>query len=390
MTADSPSTPSIASWARRLGGSWPLAWAVAAALAAVGARLAIFKLATQPPFIDFLTLWTGGRIANAEPGRLYDFAAIDRAQAWLLGAAAHDRPFPYPPSTLLVFGPLGRLPFWTASAVWMTLTVAAYGFVALRLAPRRRLLAAALIAVLPGAVWAALSGQCAFLVGALAIGAMTLFDRRPLLAGVLLGLAAAFKPTVLLMAPVALAAGGYWKTMIAAGVAGLAAITLSVLSYGAQPWLDWLKTAPAYLAHITSNPRFYTSIITPMGLAAQLRLKGWALTGWRMGFAVAGVALAALIFRRPLPLAPRLTALFGASLLASPYAMNYETVLLAPGAVLALMTAPGDRARILALCAYIALAVAGFPVVSAAALLIFLTLSLGPILLRPSGLAPPP
>ena len=60
-------------------------------------------------------MWTGGTV---DPRELYDFARIDSAQAWLLGAGAHDRPFPYPPSALLVFAPLARLPFWVAGAVW--------------------------------------------------------------------------------------------------------------------------------------------------------------------------------------------------------------------------------------------------------------------------------
>lgn len=360
-----------------------LAWAVAAALAAVSARLLVFKLSAQPLCIDFLAMWTGGRMTNP-----YDVAAVDHAQAWLLGAAAHDRPFPYPPSALLVFGPLGRLPFWTASAVWMTVTLAAFALVALLLLPgRQRLLGAALLAVLPGVVWAALSGQISFLIGALAIGGVALLDRRPLLAGALLGVAAAFKPTVLLLAPVALIAGGHWRALAGAMLGGLATIAASVLAYGLAPWLAWIAGASGYLAHITGNPRFFTSIITPMGLAAQLGLKGWVLTVWRLAFTAAGLAVAILVFRRKPPLATRLTALIGASLLASPYAMNYETVLLAPGAVLAVVE---SRGRITDLAAYVALALAGLPVISPIAFLIYILLALNRDGSRPITSAPRP
>jgi hypothetical protein len=363
------------------------AWILAAGLAAVAARLIIFKLKTQPLFVDFLAMWTGGRIANQDPARLYDFAAVDRAQAWLLGAAAHDRPFPYPPSALLVFGPLGHLPFWIAAAFWMAGIVTAYGLVAVRLVPRERGLGLALIGLAPGVVWAGLSGQCAFLIGALAITSLGLLDRRPLLAGVLLGMAAAFKPTVLLMAPVALLAGGRWRALAGASLAGLGVIALSAAVYGLAPWRDWLMAAPAYLAHITHDPRFQSSIVTPVGLALQLGVSGWALTLWRLVFAALGVALAGMTFRRTAPLARRLTVLFGASLLVSPYAMNYETTLLAPGAVLALLTARDGRGRILALAAYVALAVAGFPGVAAGALLVFLILALAPALIRTEPLS---
>jgi hypothetical protein len=147
--------------------------------------------------------------------------------------------------------------------------------------------------------------------------------------------------------------------------------------------LDWLAVAPSYLAHITHDPRFQTSIVTPLGLALQLGVNGWALTLWRVAFVALGVALAAQTFRRPKPIATRLTVLFGGSLMVSPYAMNYETALLAPGAVLAMLTARDSRGRVIALAAYVALATAGFPGVSAGALLIFLALFLAPNLNRP-------
>jgi Glycosyltransferase family 87 len=156
--------------------AWLLAWATVVALAVVAVRLTTFKLDRQPLFVDFLTMWTGGRMARVDLPRLYDFAAIDRAQAWLLGAAARDRPFPYPPSALLVFEPLGRLPFWAAAWIWISLTVAAFAFVALKLLPRRRGLGACLIAFSPGVVWAAISGQCAFLLAALAIAGWRSLD----------------------------------------------------------------------------------------------------------------------------------------------------------------------------------------------------------------------
>ena len=354
-----------------------LLWSMAALLAAVAARLTVFKLRTQPLFVDFLAMWTGGRMANAAPARLYDFAATDRAQAWLLGAAAHDRPFPYPPSSLLVFSPLGRLDFWIAATLWTGLTLAAFACVtAARLPTRRRAVGVALVLLTPGAVWAAISGQVSFFVGALVVGGMAMLERRPWLAGACLGVAAAFKPTVLLMAPVALIAGGHWRAMLGAALAGLAVVGLSVAVFGLGPWQAWIAAEPAFADHIIHNPRYFTGIITPTGLALQLGLTGWSGVAWRVGFAVVGVVMAVVVFRRTTDLAPRLTALIGGGLLISPYVMTYETALLAPGAVLAVLTATGARPRIVAALAFVALAVAGFPNVGAGALLVFLALSM--------------
>jgi hypothetical protein len=338
----------------------------------VGAMgLLAFKLSSQPPLVDFMAMWNGGRIAGAAPARLYDFVSNEPARSWML-----RWPFPYPPSALLVFGPLGRLPLWAAGVVWMSVSAALFSLAWLPLFPRRPALAAALIWLAPGAVWAALSGQSAFLIGAMAIAATARLDRQPRLAGLLLGLAMAIKPTTLLMAPLALLAGRRWSALWAMAVAGLVAVALSALLYGPTTWSNWIAVAPAFLSHVIADPRFNTGIIAPTGLAAQFGFSGWAMTAWRAGFAAIGGAIVWRTFRKTSALAPRLTALIGASLLASPYAMNYETTLLAPGAVLALLTAPDRNAQGVALAAYIALAVAGFPGVSPYALLVFLALSL--------------
>lgn len=354
----------------------PMAWAIAAGLAIGAIYMVAFKLSDQPPFVDFLSAWTGGRMANTHPAQLYDFAAVNRAQAWLLGGATHGREFPYPPSALVLYGPLARLPFWPAAVAWTGLTMAAFAWAAARLLPRERLAGVALILLSPAAVWAALSGQITFLIGAMAITSVTQLRRRPLLAGLLLGAAAAVKPTVLLVAPFALLAGGHWRAFWAAGVAAATLIAVSTIAYGPAVWLAWIAAAPRFALHIATDPVFNSSVITPTGLAGLLGLTGWPMMALRVICAGLGVAVAAVVFRRTGAAGPRLTALFGGSLLAAPYAMNYEAALLAPGAVAVLLAAPAGRQRRLALAAFAALALAGLPGLSAGGLMVFLLLTL--------------
>jgi len=190
-------------------------------------------------------------------------------------------------------------------------------------------------------------------------------------------MAAAFKPSVLLMAPVALAAGGHGRALFGAALGALLLVAGSVEFYGLQPWLDWVSVAPSYLSHMINDPKFYSSIIGPSGLAAQLGLTGWALALWRIAFIVIGLVVTALVFRRSRDFGLRLTALFGGSLLVSPYAMNYESVLLAPGAVMALMAPNARRQALLSTAAFLALMMAGLPNIGAISLLLFLGLALG-------------
>jgi hypothetical protein len=350
-------------------------WSIPVLLAGALLQL-VLKLSAAPLFIDFLTMWTGGRLAAAPHAAIYDPAFMDRAQVWFLGDQAHDRPFPYPPSSLLVLCPLGRLAFWPASLVWMSATLGAFAAVVARLAPRPKGLTMALVLIAPGSLWAALSGQCVFLTGSLAISGLLLLERRPALAGALLGAAAAFKPTVVLMAPLALIGGGHWRSLIWAGITGLGLAALSGLLWGFDHWLVWLTYAPNYLAAITSNRAYVTAIVAPAGLAARLGLVGPQLLAWRLAFALIGAAGAVLVFRRSKSLWARLTALFGASLVAAPYAMNYELTLLIPGAVLALFTVGPGRPRTLAFGAYWSLALAGLPVIGPLLVFVYLALAL--------------
>ena len=350
--------------------------AILAFMAAAAAFLLWFKLRRQPPFIDYLTMWTGGKAALAAPERLYDFPHIDRAQAWLLGAAAYDRPFPYPPSSLLVFAPLARLSFWVSASLWTVGGIVTYALAISRLAGARGVWVLVATAVLPGVVWAGLSGQCAFAVGALLILGMGRLDHRPWLAGAALGLVLALKPTLLLMAPLMLLAGGQWRAFIATGLTGLAAIGLSALAFGIRPWIDWVIVAPGYLARISEDPRYITGIIAPSVLANRLGFGPGAALAWRLAWIAVGALIAVVAGRRKgLPTAGRVTAMVVASLVASPYAMNYETTLLAPGAAIALVAADDLKTRILAVAAYCVLALAGLPTIGAYAFLAYAVLA---------------
>ena len=74
-------------------------------------------LRVEPLAMDFLPLWTAGRMVWSDPGKVYDFAAITSAQGWLPQPHfAWTRPYAYPPTTLLLMAPLGRLPYWAAVA----------------------------------------------------------------------------------------------------------------------------------------------------------------------------------------------------------------------------------------------------------------------------------
>ena len=53
---------------------------------------------------DWAPLWIAGKLAWADPAKVYDFDFVTALQAPLLGHVDH-RPFIYPPSALLLIAP---------------------------------------------------------------------------------------------------------------------------------------------------------------------------------------------------------------------------------------------------------------------------------------------
>ncbi len=361
--------------------------AVAGVLVVLAVSVAQALLATQPLAIDFLPLWTAGRFAAHDPARIYDFQALTDAQSWLLGPIRSLRPFAYPPSALLVLAPLSVLPFWWAYAVWMTGTAIAFMTAALAVTPQRPWLAGLLILAPPATVLVFVAGQSSFLIGALGLGALAMLDRRPWLAGVLLGLAAAFKPTLLVMAPLALIAGGSWKALASAALAGVALVAASAVCFGIEPWLAWLAALPRFQVQTLHDTGVLKGVVTPASVAIQLGLDGAMAMALRGLFAVLAIAAVAVTFNRTRDLTLRIVALFGSAFPITPYAMGYDTSLLLPAAVASLLAAGGLRGRIAGMAGYLAAVSAGFPHIGAWGLVIFLAIALGPAALR--WIAPP-
>jgi len=84
-------------------------------------------------------------------------------------------------------------------------------------------------------------GHNGLLTAALIAGALTQLDRRPLIAGILIGLLA-YKPQFGLLIPLVLAVSGRWRVFVAASVT-VAALALAVtLAFGVDVWTAFLAS----------------------------------------------------------------------------------------------------------------------------------------------------
>jgi arabinofuranan 3-O-arabinosyltransferase len=269
--------------------------------------------------VDFAPMWAGAKAAIAHPEKIYDFRYITELQGWPMGPD-RIRPFIYPPSALVLFAPLALIPYGIAQAIWGVATGSFFLWGA------RRVGAPWWLASFPVIWLVAICGQSTFLIGGLVMTALTL-PRRSVLAGVLLGVAAAVKPQMLLFLPLALLAEGRWRTIVSAGVTGFALCVFSAAVWGPGTWIEWLSAVHRFQTEVVfDNPALVADAITPY---AWLQARG-VPGAWAYLLAPVAAGIVWTTFRRSQDVADRLIAVFAAAIMVSPYAMHYEAALLAP------------------------------------------------------------
>jgi len=276
---------------------------------------------------DFISFWTSGRMLH-DGRNVYDIAAHVAAQREFYTLPGEYTAFFYPPNFLPFVWPLGFLSYFPALAMWLLVTGAAWlaamrgWFKALGLKGP----ALVLILAFPPVVVTLTHGQTSFLVAALLGGGLLLVEKRPWIAGVLIGLAT-IKPQFGLLIPIALLASAQWRTIASAAVTALALAGLAALAFGPQVWSDWMAVTQA-----ASNATGDGNI----GFAKMVSIfAGLSLVGVPSGpaFAVQGAVSAAVAWsvaraswRRPFTPGLAVLVLAGAPL-ATPFVLDYDLLL---------------------------------------------------------------
>jgi hypothetical protein len=297
----------------------PLLLAVVVATLAFVSWAVVRLFKAQAAGADFSCFWAGAKAVRQGTAHLYDFRYVTQLQGWPLGPSSL-RPFIYPPSALFTFLPFAVAPYWIDYGLWVLVTGSLF------LWAGRKAGAPWWFMLTPPVALVMFCGQVTLLIGGLVLGALTLISRRPILAGVLLGAAAAVKPQLLALVPVALTAEGRWRTMISAAATAAALAATSAAIWGFEPWLQWLSALQRFQAMIFHGPRLVAALITPYGVLLSLGMPGV----WAFLLAPFSIWLAWSTFRRSTDVADRSIALFAGALLIAPYAMNYEAALFAP------------------------------------------------------------
>jgi len=293
----------------------------------------------RPLGTDFSNIYAAGKwVLAGRPEAPFDPALQHEMEKRLFGAETPFYGWHYPPMFLGVAVLLAFLPYLPALAVWQAATFAAYlttigGIVrsSPKLASEKRGFVWLLPAIAFPAVFINLThGHNGFLTAALFGGGLLLLDRRPVIAGILIGLLC-YKPQFGLLVPLVLIASARWRAFSAAAIAVIVAAALSWFAFGADTWLafrDSLEFTRSIVLE-TGGTGFY-KIQSPF---AAVRMWGAPV---EVAYAVQAAAVATvavlliILWRSEVAFALKAAALLTGSLLATPYVLDYDLMLMAP------------------------------------------------------------
>jgi alpha-1,2-mannosyltransferase len=327
----------------------------------------------RPLGTDFSNVYAAGTyVLDGEPDAAFDPATQYARERAIFGESTQFYGWHYPPYFLFLAAALALLPYGLALAIWQAVTLALY-LLAIRAiltssiadprtgslesiasdapprAPRSNLIGRwfwipdnrypargmtadwlLLALAFPAVLINVGHGQNGFLTAALLGAALTMLDRRPLLAGVLIGLLV-YKPQYGLMIPIALASGGRWRSF-AAAAATVAVLTLvTTLAFGPQVWHSFL-----------ASTQFTRTVVLEQGNTGWHKIQSvfsWARM-WGapipLAYAIQSALIVALgvalvwLWRSAASGPLKAAALCLATILATPYSLDYDMMVLAP------------------------------------------------------------
>jgi alpha-1,2-mannosyltransferase len=312
---------------------------VALALLAASVLGAMFLVATsdglndrlgRPLGTDFSNVYAAGTfVLDGEPSSPFDPARQSAREQKIFGAATQFYGWHYPPFFLGLAALLALLPYALSLLAWQGTTLALYVWSMREIVGGEKL--ALLLALAFPAVFINLGhGHNGFLTATLFGGALLTLEQRPILAGILFGLLA-YKPQFGVLIPLVLAASGRWRSFAAAVLTVAALAVIVTAAFGVDVWRAFLDSMA-----------FTREVVLERGDTGWHKIQS-AFSWARMWGAPVGVAYlvqatvtlcvgGALVWlwRGPAPFAFKAAALLIGTLLATPYSLDYDLMLLAP------------------------------------------------------------
>lgn len=277
---------------------------------------------------DFVAMWAAGaQVLHGDAAGAYGLSALAGIEARTVGEFSGLYPWPYPPPFLFAAIALALVPYVMAFLAWMAVTLSAYLAALYAILPERLVFALGL--ALPAALTNVVAGQNGFLTAALLGGSLALLERRPITAGLCLGLLT-YKPQFGLLFPLVLLLTGRWRAFAAAAAMALALAGASALAFGTGTWQAFIRSAPGHAAAVMAEGGIdWWKLQSVYGLIRWLG--GGATLAWtgHSAVALATALFVGLIWRRPIAYSLKAAAASLGALIVTPYLFGYDLAALA-------------------------------------------------------------
>ena len=274
---------------------------------------------------DFIAPFSAASLAlNGDPVAGYDSERIHVTERQVIGAPVVLIRWLYPPTALMLMLPLALLPYLAALALWICGQIGMLLLLLRRLFPHPLVPVAAL--VFPGTAQSVIAGQNGLFSTMLIGGGLYYLERRPLLAGLCFG-TLGYKPQMALAGFVALLFGAYWRSFAMALATAVLLAAASVTTLGIAPWIAFVQQLDA-AGSLLDGEIPLDRMVT---VFAALHLAGASIAmSSLVQSSVTLLVLGAIahIWRQRAPLPWRGSVLAVAIPLTTPYAFNYDLVLL--------------------------------------------------------------
>jgi hypothetical protein len=288
----------------------------------------------RPIGADFITFWSAGRLSLAGvPEAAFDAEQMFAMQRIAAPAYGHVFLWHYPPTYQLVAVPLGVPSYLVSYYLFAGLSLAVFVLALRPLVPWRE--AGVLLLALPATLICTLHGQNSLISAALMATAIMTLERRPVLAGVSIGLLA-YKPQLGLLFPLVLAATGRWRVIAAAGATVAVLVLASMAAFGAGLWLVFLDNVGVVRGVVESGQLPWSKMPSAFVFLRKLGVPQTYAYAGQVAVAAFAAGLTLMVWRRCAGSLLAGATLVAGTLLLTPYTFDYEMAMLAiPLAVIA-------------------------------------------------------
>lgn len=278
---------------------------------------------------DYVTFHAASALVqDGRPGDVYDLAAIHEAETKALSTDGGAFAWHYPPVFLIAVSGLALLPYLAGFALW-SLTTAGLLYAGVRTCMRDSVVLAAAVGF-PALVTNLVGGQTGFLsAGILALG-LTQLEKRPFIAGAVLG-CIVYKPHFAPLILLALLATNRRQAFAGALTSALALSALSFALFGPGTWRAFVENIP-FASDLMYEGSINLLKMTSVSAAlTQLGLPRLPTQAVQLAVSLAVAAWTIRLWRSEAPDRLKHATLCFGVLLAAPFAFNYDLVVMGLG-----------------------------------------------------------